>query len=185
MGDYSLRHLASLPGLLSLSRLGLAVAFVLAVKSPPAAIAVLLLAGITDLLDGFIARRFGQETATGAALDAIVDKVFVGTVVLTLVLSRALSLPEALLLGVRDVGELALSAWLLTRERSLLFRPHPHLALGRVTTVLQYATVLLAIIASGATWALAFLTGLAGALATVAYGRRERRQRSSPPVSAR
>jgi CDP-diacylglycerol--glycerol-3-phosphate 3-phosphatidyltransferase/cardiolipin synthase len=183
MSDYSVRHLASVPGLLSLSRLGLAAAFVLAVRSSPWSIAILVLAGATDLLDGWFARRFGQETATGAALDAIADKLFVGTVVLALVVSRSLSVPQALLLGVRDVGELVLGAWLLARERSRLWRPHPHHALGRVTTVLQYAAVLSAILGGDTTWTLAFAAGLAGALATVAYGRMERRRRPCEHVS--
>ena len=38
------------------------------------ALAVFLAAGITDALDGFIARRYGQKTAVGAFLDPIADK---------------------------------------------------------------------------------------------------------------
>ena len=41
--------------------------------------------GLTDLLDGWYARKFGQVTATGAAIDPSTDKVFVLTVVGTLV----------------------------------------------------------------------------------------------------
>ena len=39
------------------------------------ALAVFLLAGATDLLDGYIARKFGQNTAIGAFLDPIADKL--------------------------------------------------------------------------------------------------------------
>ncbi len=39
------------------------------------ALAVFLLAGATDLLDGFIARKFGQNTSIGAFLDPIADKL--------------------------------------------------------------------------------------------------------------
>jgi len=39
------------------------------------ALAVFMLAGVTDLLDGFIARKFGQKTPIGAFLDPIADKL--------------------------------------------------------------------------------------------------------------
>jgi phosphatidylglycerophosphate synthase len=45
---------------------------------------VLLLAGITDVLDGWVARRWGLVTATGAALDGITDKLFALVVALAL-----------------------------------------------------------------------------------------------------
>ncbi|MBS2018843.1 MAG: CDP-alcohol phosphatidyltransferase family protein [Deltaproteobacteria bacterium] len=75
---YSARDLVRVPGLLSLSRLPLAVAFGFTVVSqPPLALTFLALAGLSDVLDGWYARRYGQATRTGAVLDAIVDKVFV------------------------------------------------------------------------------------------------------------
>jgi len=40
-----------------------------------AAVAVFIVAGITDTLDGLIARRFGQQTPLGAYLDPIADKL--------------------------------------------------------------------------------------------------------------
>jgi cardiolipin synthase len=39
------------------------------------AIIVFLLAGVTDALDGLIARRFGQKTPLGATLDPVADKL--------------------------------------------------------------------------------------------------------------
>ena len=42
------------------------------------ALAVFVLAGLTDVLDGLIARRGGQQTTLGAMLDPVADKVLLG-----------------------------------------------------------------------------------------------------------
>ena len=49
-----------------------------------AAIWVLLGAGISDVLDGFIARRFNQRTYLGSVLDPLADKCLITVTVLTL-----------------------------------------------------------------------------------------------------
>ncbi|MCX5922572.1 MAG: CDP-alcohol phosphatidyltransferase family protein [Candidatus Dependentiae bacterium] len=41
------------------------------------ALVLFLLAGVTDMLDGYLARRFNQQTLLGAALDPIADKLLV------------------------------------------------------------------------------------------------------------
>lgn len=62
--------------ILTLSRIGLA----LILLSPPAFSAFFMvlyvLAGLTDMLDGFIARKAGTVSETGARLDTIADLVF-------------------------------------------------------------------------------------------------------------
>src|SRR5439155_27043195 len=114
MGDYSLRDLVRVPGLLSLARVPLAVAFPFVVRSPSAALAVLCAAAASDMLDGWYARRFHEETPTGRILDPVTDKIFVLSVAATLVASDMLSVGEAVLLGTREICELALvSYWAL------------------------------------------------------------------------
>jgi cardiolipin synthase len=72
---------------LTLLRMLLVPAFVLLVVYDQlgSALAVLLLAGITDALDGLIARRAGQKTSIGAWLDPMADKLLLtsGFIVLT------------------------------------------------------------------------------------------------------
>lgn len=48
------------------------------------------LAGITDILDGYVARRYGQETRMGALLDPVADKMLSGASLLLLADSQAL-----------------------------------------------------------------------------------------------
>ncbi len=49
---------------------------------------LLVVAAITDFLDGYLARRLGQVTRLGIALDPICDKIFAGVLVVMLVLFR-------------------------------------------------------------------------------------------------
>jgi cardiolipin synthase len=71
--------LQSLPNSLTLSRLLLAgpLGLLVLLEQYQWALAVGLLAGLTDALDGFLARRLNAQSRFGAALDPIADKVLV------------------------------------------------------------------------------------------------------------
>lgn len=77
----------NVPNLLSLSRLPLTVALCAAIVAGAwaVALAVFLLAALTDWLDGWWARRYGQGTAIGRALDPLTDKVLVGSAFIFLI----------------------------------------------------------------------------------------------------
>lgn len=45
---------------------------------------LLLLAALTDFLDGLIARKFGQESEFGRIVDPLADKIFAGAIVIVL-----------------------------------------------------------------------------------------------------
>ena len=66
--------------------------------SGPAAGILFALAGITDLLDGYLARKMGQTSRFGAFLDPVADKLVVATA-LVLIVQRdpAIDLPVAAL----------------------------------------------------------------------------------------
>ena len=67
----------NLPNLLSLLRMALVPIFVIAVLDgdPRGALWIFAAAGVTDALDGFIARFWGQQTVLGAYLDPAADKL--------------------------------------------------------------------------------------------------------------
>src|SRR2546430_16525377 len=67
---------------ITLSRLALTVLFVVALNSSwqyarTAALVIFLIAGLTDLIDGEIARRYGLITNFGKLMDPLVDKIMV------------------------------------------------------------------------------------------------------------
>lgn len=177
MGRYRARDLILPPSLLSLARLPLSAAFVLALDHPWLALGVLALAGATDIVDGWWARRYDQVTATGAVLDAITDKIFVLTVVLTLVASSRLDLWAIVLLATREIGEAPLVLWWALshrKRRALVEQPMANVP-GKVATVLQFATIAHALFRGPHTERLLLATAVAGGLAAVSYWVRDLR----------
>jgi CDP-diacylglycerol--glycerol-3-phosphate 3-phosphatidyltransferase len=53
------------------------------------AVAIFLFAAVTDLLDGYLARRWGQVTTVGTLLDPIADKLLISAALIALVQVRA------------------------------------------------------------------------------------------------
>jgi CDP-diacylglycerol--glycerol-3-phosphate 3-phosphatidyltransferase len=115
------RELFALPNLLSLTRLLLAVPFVVVMLLPvPGArwwgCGCILLGALTDKLDGVFARRMHLESETGKIIDPLADKVGVGAIALVLLLRGEIALwLVALLLG-RDLLILAGGMYLKTRR---------------------------------------------------------------------
>jgi phosphatidylglycerophosphate synthase len=174
MGRYHARDLVRVPGLLSLCRVPLAVAFPLVVRSPSLAFGILIGAAATDILDGWYARRFRQVTATGSVLDPITDKLFVTTVAATLVITGHLSIPAVLLLSTREIGELPLVLWLgASRDarRARVEHPTSNL-LGKTATALQFVSVSAALFHSRHVAVLVGMTAALGGAAALSYWKR-------------
>lgn len=142
MGRYRARDLVNTPTLISLIRVPLAAAFPFALAMPVVSLALLGAAALTDVVDGFIARRFGLATPTGAVVDGVTDKLFVGTVLVSLLVADRMSGFDLLLLGTREVFELPLVVWLSVsrsaRRRKVEDRAN---LFGKAATVLQFAAV--------------------------------------------
>lgn len=65
--------------------------------------AVLLLSGVTDIADGFIARRFQMMTALGKVLDPIADKMTQGAMLLCLLFRYPYMGMVLLILALKEV----------------------------------------------------------------------------------
>jgi CDP-diacylglycerol--glycerol-3-phosphate 3-phosphatidyltransferase/cardiolipin synthase len=175
MGIYRARDLVRVPGLLSLSRVPLAAAFPFVLDRPLVALGVLAAAGLSDVLDGWYARRFGQVTPTGTALDPVTDKLFVTTVAVSLVAGGYLSVLDVVLLSARELGELPLVVWLAYDHAARRRRAdHPSANLtGKLATALQFGTATAALFRVPHLPWLIDGTAAVGALAAVSYWARE------------
>ncbi|MHC1747360.1 MAG: CDP-alcohol phosphatidyltransferase family protein [Cellulosilyticaceae bacterium] len=86
----SKKEIFSIPNILSAVRIALIPVFVVIYMNATtheafyAAAGVLLLSGITDLLDGYIARHYNMITDLGKVLDPLADKLTQGTVAICL-----------------------------------------------------------------------------------------------------
>ncbi len=95
---------------------------------------VFVAAGISDALDGYIAKTFKQDTNLGAILDPLADKALLDGVYLALALSGHLPLWLAVLVVARDV--LIVVGVMLIRRRDPVFRVRP-LRIGKLNTFAQ------------------------------------------------
>ena len=159
-------ELGRLPNVLSLSRFLLAVLFVPAGRG--ARIALICLAGATDFLDGWLARRTNTTTRWGALVDPISDRVFVLVAIVVYVLNAELSVVEALLLLSRDIAT-ALGFFVARAVRSLRTVEFKARFPGKIVTVLQLVTLIA--VAAGVRLLTPFiaLVALASALAIADY----------------
>jgi cardiolipin synthase (CMP-forming) len=108
------------------------------------ALATFVLAGLTDVLDGIIARRFGQKTSIGAVLDPIADKLLMASSILILSLPQMEfhnTIPRWLLIVIifRDVFILLVSLIVVLMVGWRVFTPSPY---GKISTFMQVLTVL-------------------------------------------
>jgi cardiolipin synthase (CMP-forming) len=173
----SLRRLpVTVPNVLSLLRMGLTPLFIISVVNgqPVAALSIFAVAGITDALDGFIARTYGQQSRLGAYLDPIADKMLLMSAYVTLAIPGShpgASIPPwvTVLVIARDliIVIVALIFYLALGQR----RFSPTL-LSKVNTTVQVVAAV-AVLASGVWEALeqpAERAAYAVALTTVASG---------------
>jgi CDP-diacylglycerol---glycerol-3-phosphate 3-phosphatidyltransferase len=113
------RDLRSLPNLISLSRIAFiyAATALVALGHPVWGLAAGTCAGISDYLDGWVARRTGQVTELGAVLDRLCDLIFETTWLLIATWLRLLSPVYFVLYLLREL--VVLSARLYCGERGI------------------------------------------------------------------
>jgi cardiolipin synthase len=133
----------TIPNLLSLLRLAGVPVFLWLVLGPEEdgwALAVLLASGVTDWLDGYLARRLDQYSVVGEILDPVADRLYILAVVVALGLREIIPWWVAVALPLRDLLLWILVPILRTRGYSSL----PVHFLGKAATFnLLYAFPLL------------------------------------------
>nr|XP_028578035.1 cardiolipin synthase (CMP-forming) isoform X2 [Podarcis muralis] len=100
----------TIPNLLSMARIGLApvLGYLIVEENFNIALGVFTLAGITDLLDGFIARNWAnQKSALGSALDPLADKVLISVLYISLTCANLIPVPLTSMIILRDIALIA------------------------------------------------------------------------------
>lgn len=135
-----MNDLRATPNLLTFLRLIVAPFLVLAVLGGKYELAFTLfvLAGITDAMDGLLARILDQQTLLGQYLDPVVDKLLLSTLFLVLHHEGLISLSVTVLVFARDLGILMVAAILYATTTIRNFRPT---AFGKSNTVAQIVAV--------------------------------------------
>jgi cardiolipin synthase len=139
-------RILTVPNQLSLLRLAFLPFFVISViyERYDWALGLLVAAGISDALDGLLARRLHQKTALGAYLDPIADKLLLSSSFFVLALKGQIGWWLAILVLSRDVMILAVAAVVLATAG---YRRFPPSIYGKAATLLQILLVLAVIAA--------------------------------------
>src|SRR5881394_523860 len=117
-------RILTVPNQLTFLRLGFLPLFIILLlyRSYSWALAILILAALTDGLDGLLARSLNQKTALGAYLDPIADKLLLSSSFLLLAFKRQLAWWLTILVLSRDVLILIVAVVILLISG---YRPFP------------------------------------------------------------
>lgn len=128
----------SIPNLISLTRVPLVLFFLQ--ESPLFRCLALVLALLSDVLDGYIARKYCLSSRLGALLDPITDKFFVAFVLVILIQENQITLGEAAAMVSRDFAIVLFGLYLafLGRFSTYCIRA---IWSGKVTTFLQLSVL--------------------------------------------
>lgn len=167
IGTGSRAGLRAVPNILSSSRVLLAVAFVLT-DDANTRLFLVALAGLTDVLDGWIARRAKVTSRWGALIDPIADRVFALVAVSTFLFTGELSTVGYFVMISRDI--MTAIGFLVARVVSWL-KPVEFKARvsGKIVTVLQFVTFVGLLRLPGIVTPCLWLVGVASAYSIVDY----------------
>ena len=159
--------LFTLPNTVSLSRVVLALAFVL-VSDPWDRIALIAVAGFTDFIDGWLARHEKSESTAGALLDPLADRIFVFVAISTYLVEGLLTTGQYFIFLTRDLATAAgfIVAKIIPTLRPAVFRAR---MLGKIVTVLQMITLVTIILIPETTSFLILAIGLVSLASIVDY----------------
>jgi cardiolipin synthase len=131
-----LTQVRAAPNLLTMMRLFILPFLVIAILDGnfPLAFGLFLLAGLSDALDGVLARWLQQKTTLGLYLDPIADKLLLSTLFMVLTHTGLIPRYVTVLVFSRDLGILLISTLLFATGTLRDFRPS---LLGKLNTLVQ------------------------------------------------
>ncbi|MCY6485308.1 CDP-diacylglycerol--glycerol-3-phosphate 3-phosphatidyltransferase [Clostridium aestuarii] len=132
----------NIPNILTLFRLFLIPVFILSFfsQSPQSLLNstfIFLLAGITDVLDGFIARKYNLITKWGIVLDPLADKLMLVTVLSCLVVKNYIPIWILVVISIKEF--LMISAGISLYKKNIVI---PANGYGKIATLVFYIAIL-------------------------------------------
>jgi cardiolipin synthase (CMP-forming) len=156
----------NLPNLITIARILLVPVIVWAIGSGEMLFAFLLFlaAGISDAVDGFLAKRFGMTSEFGAYLDPLADKALIVSIYIALGVSETLPRWLVILVVSRDIMIVAavMLSWFVGRPVTM--KP---LIVSKANTVAQIALAMLVLASLGLHFNFAWLIDLMVAMVAV------------------
>lgn len=125
----------------SLSFLRAPLAFLFLQENSALRVVAILLAMITDSMDGYLARRYSSTSRFGAILDPAMDKFFVYFVLSILYLENKIHLWEAFAMISRDLFLCVFAIYLCLMKKWKTFEIRP-VRWGKATTALQFCILI-------------------------------------------
>jgi cardiolipin synthase len=138
-------RILTVPNQLTFLRLAFLPFFIIAIKYDHylVALGVLLAAGVSDGLDGLLARTLNQRTPLGAYLDPIADKLLLSSSYVVLALKGKIGWWLAILVLGRDVSLLIACATILL---TVGYRPFPPSIWGKAATSFEILLIVLVLV---------------------------------------
>jgi cardiolipin synthase (CMP-forming) len=156
----------SIPNIITLGRIILVPVIVWAIASSQMeiAFAIFVIAGVSDAVDGFLAKRFNMSSELGALLDPLADKALLVSIYLALGIWGDIPRWIVILVVSRDIMIVSavILSWLV--DKPVKLKP---IAVSKLNTVAQivYATVVLAALTFG--WEIPLVIGVLMAVVAV------------------
>lgn len=144
-----LKNNLTIPNILSLFRIFILLPFVFFVVRGNYLVAglILIISGLTDLFDGYIARKLNQVTRLGQMLDPTADKLTLVTVMICVSIKFPKIFPFMIVLVTKEILMLMAGVVLLRNKKN----PPPSKWYGKVSTVVFYISII-TIIGMEAIW---------------------------------
>ncbi len=135
----------TIPNIISFFRIALIIAFVPIYfannieNNQVFAFGIIVLSGLSDVVDGFIARRFNMVSELGKILDPIADKLTQAAVLFCLLIKHRMLLPMFIVLFVKELLTAIAATYLL---KNGFIKPMSARWWGKLSTVAIYSTII-------------------------------------------
>lgn len=136
------KNIFTIPNIISMFRIVLIIVFIPIYFSEIEnnlliALGVMLLSGLSDVADGFIARRFNMISDFGKVLDPVADKLTQGVILFCLLINHSAILPMFVVLSMKELMTAFAATYLLRNG----FEPMSAKWWGKLSTAVIYATI--------------------------------------------